>query len=176
MLYGIFFLINFYLLPIEVKPKPREITWSEHQKLTWEDFQGTPDSTYRGYYASVNIRIDVKAYCQYDKLQYTVRTVLNPQESWTKNRESESLLRHEQLHYDVSELYTRKIRREFKKIERQCHFRNFPIRELTEKLLEQWDKEQIRIDRETDHGRFQIAEVNWERKISSELAALQDYK
>jgi hypothetical protein len=85
------------------------IEWNEYYSLTWEDFQGTPDKQAIGD-AGTAVQIKAKPFYVKDQVQYDVEALFNRKKSWSRGK-SESLLQHEQLHFDIAELYARKIRK-----------------------------------------------------------------
>jgi hypothetical protein len=103
---------SFLLLPQSSKEK---ILWKENQKLTWEDFRGKPirsanfvASTHTGIsftysYTLKNGKMDLK---------YSVESFFYPEESWFRpDKVSPYILKHEQTHFDISELYARILRK-----------------------------------------------------------------
>ena len=87
-----------------------------------------------------------------------VTTYFYPQLSWKKNSKenNQDLLKHEQLHWDISELYARKLRAAYKKY--------IPQKNQKERL-----QAQNAYDLETKHGLLKDAQEKWSDKIREEL-------
>jgi hypothetical protein len=92
-----------------------QIPWSETVRLTWDDFQGKPDA--RNFDAFTKTTVSYKS--KWDKdgvITVTVECSFDKNNSWKKPGPNltPKLLLHEQMHFNISELYARKMRREFK--------------------------------------------------------------
>src|SRR5436190_4980330 len=85
------------------------IPWSINRKLTWNDFHGFA-SSYSQADAATAIHISARPFYHKKKLYYDVNAYFIPNQSWFRTK-SAALLRHEQLHFDIAELYARKVRK-----------------------------------------------------------------
>ena len=107
-------LLLFYTDPVE------KFTYKERPQLTWNDFKGVPPKN-ATHFASVNsgmgYRFTSKNIDGKLTIDVDVKTYFYPQLSWKKNsnENNQGLLTHEQLHWDISELYARKLRAAYKK-------------------------------------------------------------
>ncbi|MEO5776395.1 MAG: hypothetical protein ABIQ27_05795 [Flavobacterium sp.] len=98
-----------------LKPNNDTIVWSGKNRLTWDDFKGSPDNpkvyvkanTASGIYAK-QIRVAGKVKIR----KYKIQSYFMKNNSWTKVHD-EKVLKHEQLHFDITELYARKLRKSF---------------------------------------------------------------
>jgi hypothetical protein len=87
-----------------------QLVWDKNRPLTWNDFAGPVD---RSSPFSAESRCKVTyAFAvrnsgnNYD-VSFKAESLFIPQESWSRpERRSPELLRHEQLHFDISQLYT----------------------------------------------------------------------
>jgi hypothetical protein len=85
------------------------IAWDSATKLTWADFAGTADRS--SPYNAVTISgILFKINPNSDGYSDSIIAVFYRAESWVKGR-SESALIHEQGHFDISEIFARKLRK-----------------------------------------------------------------
>src|SRR5690348_5350311 len=85
------------------------IVWNEYRPLTWEDFQGKRSEDAAGDAGTV-VQIKAKPYMVKDQVKYDVAAVFVKNKSWS-DAQTKELLAHEQLHFDIAELYARKIRK-----------------------------------------------------------------
>lgn len=157
-----------------------KMTWQEHP-LTWNDFKGTPETgnpfdanTNSGISYSWSLKLSVK---ETDFL-YSVETYFYPDLSWViPDKKSNDLLAHEQLHFDITELHARKLRKAM---------RNYKLPEQ-EKIKEELKKiyrdieysrtqMQERYDLETDHSQNVQAQQKWKNFIKSELEKLKVFE
>jgi len=108
-------------------------------------------------------------------VRYDVEAYFNRKKSWSRAK-SPALLQHEQLHFDIAELYARKIR------EKISHMRSQGIRDIKQYnsaikgLLHESNLTDQRYDLETLHGALSKKQAAWERMIREQLIGLKDYK
>ena len=83
------------------------------------------------------------------------------------------LLKHEQLHFDIAELFARKIRRKFKEIQNNREARFSIYWESYNVIWKECRELQKRFDSETNHGRDLNANYIWSIKLKDELSQLE---
>src|SRR3989442_15915117 len=103
----------------------RWIPWSAARRLSWSDFQGAPPQSgeeaaktaYGIYYAWK---------CRGRAFEFRVVAAFHPNDSWVKpvvlgdSVESRRVLAHEQTHFNIAELYARRMRRRFAALSSPC--------------------------------------------------------
>ena len=88
------------------------IFWKENRKLTWDDFLSNSDSKSEKK-AHSEIVIDIiNVHLENDIPKYEIGCFFVKSKSWIRDC-AERNLQQQQLHYDINELYTRKIRKAF---------------------------------------------------------------
>lgn len=155
------------------------MNWQE-EPLSWSDFSGRADenstfdaSTNSGISYSWSLRSsEVKA-----EFLYKVETFFYPDLSWVKlGKKSPRLLAHEQLHFDITELHGRKLR---KLMAEYVPNLKADLKKVLERIYQKNESErrqmQEKYDRETRHGQNEEAQVKWEIFIKTELAKLKEY-
>lgn len=151
-----------------------ELSWNEFYKLQWEDFQGEPDKNRLGD-AGTAVQIKAKPFIVKKRIHYDVAAIFNRRKSWYRDQ-SAALLAHEQLHFDIAELYARKIRQKVEQLNKQgvndIKKYNAAIHEL---LLESNSFDE-QYDAETLHGGMMRKQAAWSEKVKSELASLKKYR
>jgi hypothetical protein len=151
----------------------RYILWDEDRKLSWDDFQGIVNHSSHAD-AATAINIKAKPFIQKKRIFYVVDAYFIPKQSWCRAK-SENLLRHEQLHFDIAELYARKAR---KKI---SEFRQMGIRDVAEynraisKILQESNSVDVEYDFNTLHGTLPERQAAWEKNIALELKILENF-
>jgi len=85
------------------------IEWNSDYKLKMEDFKGIPDYSLK-YSAISAIEIKPVIFEVLDSFHYNFEVLFIKNESWIK-KDSKNLLEHEQLHFDIAELFARKLRK-----------------------------------------------------------------
>ncbi len=158
--------------------KKEKIEWKESKPLSWEDFkaEADPDISY-----SANTNSGISYSWNYSTasgrpvLEHEVYSCFYPERSWVKNEDADNyLLAHEQLHFDISELHARKLRKALANYEIG---RN--IRQDLKRLYGQIEKERVSMqnlfDEETSHSENKEAEMRWRDLVKDELERLKEY-
>ncbi|MFK7750412.1 MAG: DUF922 domain-containing protein [Kordia sp.] len=157
------------------------ITWSKAQKLHWGNFKDAPDydSDAVAITASgITYGFSSKTYSNSDKIEYTtnVKAQFYPEQSWyLKERVNDTVLGHEQLHFDISELHARKFR---KRIANTKFTKN--IQQEIAKIYDQVNKElremQNAYDNGSDYSRDYTGQIKWQEQVARELQKYNKYK
>jgi hypothetical protein len=153
------------------------IQWENNQKLTWKDFKGKPNkrSPYKAMtFASVSSNL-ISFSKNELKIEILCHFIRN--KSW-KTIETDELLRHEQLHFDIAELAARKMRERVSKL----NLKNLSSKNIEQKLnsifnssVEEQMEMNQKYDSETNHSIKYIAQSDWEKKIKEKLIETKDY-
>ena len=153
------------------------IQWENNQKLTWKDFKGKPNkrSPYKAMtFASVSSNL-----ISFSKNELKIEILCHfiKNKSW-KTIETDELLRHEQLHFDIAELAARKMRERVSKL----NLKNLSSKNIEQKLnsifnssVEEQMEMNQKYDSETNHSIKYIAQSDWEKKIKEKLIETKDY-
>lgn len=155
-------------------PEEDLLSWNEFYRLQWHDFHGEPGKDARGD-AGAAVQIKAKPFLVKKEIKYDVVALFNRSKSWARGR-SPSLLAHERLHFDIAELYARKIRKKIRELSvrgvNDIKTYNAAIHEL---LLES-NQIDLQYDLETLHGALSKKQEAWSAKVQEELAQLDRYK
>ena len=97
-------------------------------------------------------------------------------ESWVcSDQKTEDILKHEQGHFDLTEIYARMFRK-------QVMAATFTFKNLKDKynkihteIISGWNKEQNLYDKETDHGIDSTKQHQWLKDIAKRLDELKAY-
>lgn len=162
------------LVPFETKKD--SIPWSENRKIEWEDFK-SGSSLVSGASALTVSAIKSSYSCEGSKspLTYSIEAVFIPQKSWVnKSDKTELLLRHERLHFDITELHARMFRKQVAERKLYCNqYKDFE--KISEQINKQWETCQNLYDKETNHSINEHEQKKWDKKIREELANLEKY-
>lgn len=151
------------------------LEWSEETALVWDDFNGKPPVGSK-FKAMTHSRIGLDAKFDEGSFIIDVNTYFIRNKSWSKNKGSEDLLAHEQVHFDIAELIARKIRKAY------SEYTATDVQETGDFLQETyneyygpvWDSYNA-YDEETHHGLIEEEQAKWAKKIQNELEELKDY-
>ena len=147
------------------------IVWTEERQLNWNDFQGNPDYSDEFRSAVTVSAINFTTRCEPNgELFYKVSAQFLKDKSWVKPEAySDYHLGHEQLHFDITELYVRKIREALGEETYQCD-----DQQLVQKLVKYYMQEclamQDEYDKETRYSLHKAKQKVWEVSIQNQLA------
>ena len=161
------------------KPAPAPpIPWSATRPLAIADFLARPAYSDR-MASSTSSDIKAGAACRDFVFTGTVQATFDPNTSWFRDPKNASaaLLRHEQLHFDITEVYARIMRQRMVGFQARANclklqpaFNNF-----TKGVYSEWDREQNRYDQETNHGLNAVRQAFWEKQTQLKLTQLQAF-
>ena len=155
--------------------------WSEENSLIFSDFQGQPkDQKETGYVgAETATPIFVKGIPGSTMPNFQVIMYFDKKVSWIipslHELQFKELLAHEQLHFDISELYARKIRKAVDSLRRSNVQDASTYQTYIKIIFNDWHLAQDQYDAETATGLIEEAQVLWNRKVKSELALYSEY-
>ena len=172
--------IYLFLFLICFQPNEESILWDEAHRLEWADFKGNPnlDSDAVAITAS-GLTFDFSAKTTSTRLvdfTATVEAHFYPDQSWyKKDHVNNVVLAHEQLHFDITELHARKIR---KQIDEAIFTLNIKqeITTLQANITKELKAFQNRYDSESDYSRIAETQKEWQIFIEQELQKLSKYK
>jgi hypothetical protein len=156
--------------------KEDAIVWNEDRPLTWEDYKGRPERRFAA--ASTFYNIVKKTEDNGSSAEVSVKATFYCKNSWKKKSWiNESVLRHEQKHFDIVELYSRKLR----KMIFEHKYRNYEdVKTKTDSLYDIIDKQmdvyQDKYDEETDGSMNGDKQREWEPKIMKQIKDLEVFK
>lgn len=161
-------------LCIQISPSDK-VFWAKDKPLTWDHFKGTPDTTSK-YAAATDCHIDMNYKTRKDTLYVKVETYSTTFDSWVKlKRKTVDLLKHEQLHFDVAELFARKLRKSILELKIQKKDAVNALQAIEAANTNAFGKYQDLYDSETDHNLIRNKQIEWEKKITTELKAYDAY-
>lgn len=168
----IFMLPLLLLLLLAARATYNEIIWEDNPTLTWSDFDHHPKNDY--YAALTASGISYSYTTKLTAYEIEIYAVFDKDESWVNmEKASDRLLVHEDLHFDIAELWTRKLR---KAVQETNYVDAEVLDYLYEKHLNGLMRMQAYYDEETHHSLQKEAQVNWEAKVAAELHQLDMYR
>lgn len=152
------------------------ICWSKNRKLLWSDFKKVKVNDKESFDALTYSYIHVIPLSKSEKPDYKVFAKFDRIKSWVNDNRSKELLDHEQLHFDISELYTRKIRKGIDSLHLFGVSDKKKYIKLINELMSKCNKTNDFYDQETYHGSYDEMQKIWELRISEELLNYDKYK
>lgn len=153
-----------------------EVEWNKGRKLTWEDFKGTPPSiSETNAAASTRCGFDVSAESNGsgELIAISIKNIFYCNKSWVRmdKRNRLDLLEHEQAHFDLCEVYARRLRKRVADSNFKLDMDN-----AIHEVFDAFKQRQKLYDKETNHSRNKEKQSEWLTKIAKELLALNSFK
>jgi hypothetical protein len=145
------------------------ITWEENRVLQWTDFAGKECDTSK-FDAECYAEI-CYSYTFYDTtdFEFEVTAKFNKNTSWSrKGKQYVDLLKHEQLHFDIAQLYARELKQEFESFHYTCNYKE-EIAELFNKKKLEYESAQRQYDDETNHSMNKDKQKEWAQLVVGKL-------
>lgn len=156
------------------------VVWNAARPLTWADFRRPERDPAIPEWAGANTTLRI--YCMPTKsgdgYAWDVRTVMKRDLSWVQPRamRDSTLLTHERLHFDIGEVYARKLRRylagykgPYDKQGAQALKRTVQLYNDSVTLIgEQYD-------RETEHHGRRAEQLRWQAEVARQLKELDAF-
>lgn len=185
ILKNIFFFVGFITLLSFSFVKDEFILWQENKKLKIQDFKADNKDTIKvnrqQFLGAISaIRIEYSSF-QRNKNSvpdFSIKTYFDPNESWMLLK-NDYVLQHEQIHFDLTELYARKMRKSVESL-RQKNVTNISI---YRKKIQRWNamKEKASNQFDADNQDYYIKigqkilfqknpkQEAWKKKVDREL-------
>lgn len=174
---GLFLMIFVLAVPV-LAQEDEKLSWAEERMLSWDDFKASPKK-HLPYKANTNSGISFSWNSTERErgieLNYEVGSNFYPNRSWVKEiEEVEYLLAHEQLHFNITELHARKLRKALENYEAGDKMKK-ELDAIYSEIEQQHSQMQQQFDKETNHSINKEAELKWRHFVKLELDKLSDY-
>ncbi|MFA5417369.1 MAG: DUF922 domain-containing protein [Bacteroidales bacterium] len=160
-------------LSLEGKSENSEqtIQWNEQRKLDWRDFKATKKPTGKVAAAISTCGFGFEATEENHRLVgLKIYVKFYPEKSW-KNpaHQTEAVLAHEQIHFNITELMGRRLYQEILEMKRKGKLNQRNIKKSYDRLEKEHGEMQNLYDKQTRHGLNTKLQSWWAGYISSEL-------
>ncbi len=148
------------------------VLWRNNNKLSFSDFKCSPSAGSK-FDAQTNIRLKLNYKIGKYLKSFSVYCLFSKNESWIKIK-SPDLLEHEQGHFDIGEIYARKLRIELLKIqEHRVEVSYHILDSMYKKINNDLYERQTEYDEKTNHFLNTAQQEIWIRTIKEELMSLE---
>ena len=156
------------------------ITWKDSYRLSWQDFKAKPeDNSSAAALTASGISFEysiTQSAFRVVSFKTQVEACFYPEKSWYKPQlANQYILAHEQLHYDITELYTRKFREQLTLL-RPSKTLKKELDALQKAINKQLSDKQNAYDSETNYSRSPEVQQQWQTHINVELKKLEAFK
>ncbi|WP_276165872.1 DUF922 domain-containing protein [Zobellia alginiliquefaciens] len=152
--------------------KEEVMLWNADTKLQWSDFKG---SYFKTEWAAATTASGISySFSSFEKegqlyLDFVVQSEFYPNKSWYRPEICDSvILSHEQLHFDISELYARKFREQLAQTQFTMDAKA-EVRTIYKAILRELMNFQNKYDRETNFSRDLHQQLLWNKQIEAAL-------
>ena len=148
------------------------ILWNADYQLTKDDFKAVAKKGYAGYAVTI-IYLYTKE--TDGEMQFVVEALFSKSKSALAIN-SEYGIKHERGHFDICEIYARKLRqRMLKKNFMKVKNIKSEINEMYNQINTELKEAQDKYDQQTEHSMNMAQQKSWEDKISKDLHLLDEY-
>lgn len=174
--FGIYLIVGIFMIILGSSADSNNdvIYWSPNYKLNWDDFAGNPRFDYESISALTSSGIIHYKGCKDGEITFKVQAYFEKNESWVKEEaRTDHHLTHEQIHFDITELAARRLRKSLKKRKFKCgEEEEFEI--FVSTFIENWRVEQKTYDFESQHSLDKEQQKEWFYKVQMELSLLEE--
>ncbi|WP_339656929.1 DUF922 domain-containing protein [uncultured Maribacter sp.] len=160
------------LFTVSLVQSQEEVEWSPDFRFTWADFKGPApiNSSASATTASgISYNFSTSEENKELKIEYTVGAYFYPTRSWYKAEVCNDVtLSHEQIHFDITELYARKMRKQLAETKFTENVKE-EVRKIYKTTLRQLNDFQNKYDSETNYSRNLTVQEKWVKDIATVL-------
>ncbi|MBO6880719.1 DUF922 domain-containing protein [Winogradskyella sp.] len=175
-----YIIIGLLFLFVGTTSNDETMTWHEARKLSWADFKASPDPasdavalTASGITFGYSVKTSNRRIVGFST---TVEAHFYPAKSWyIKEKGDDHVLGHEQLHFDITELYVRKFRKQLDRLVVNQNIKK-QMEQIHVAINKALEESQKTYDAQTNHSINVEAQKYWEAFIAEELKKLDKYK
>ncbi len=152
------------------------LIWNINRKISWEDFSIDLEKDFDSkLHAGVGstILIRPKGVKRCGDLNFI--PIFDKKKSWVAFK-SKNLLKHEQLHFDITELYARKLRKYFAEEANYNITDSLLCQDIIYSFIDDLLDFQNLYDEETKHGIITVKQDEWNKKIKDLLEEYKEYE
>lgn len=149
------------------------VPWLTDRKLIWEDFLCAPKKNTDAV-ASTSTALGIAYQIKNGELSYQITCNFAKQRSWGSLK-TEYILAHEQGHFDITEIYARKLNQMLQDYQLNRSTFQKDINAIYEKVVKGKEDMQQVYDGQTDHSRNKAKQQEWLNRIEQLLADSEPY-
>jgi hypothetical protein len=163
-----------------VRPFEKEFGWEKGRKLSWDDFRGpvpraASDITAAATFCGIGFETNA-VNPKNNNLKIHVYNTFYTNNSWARPEDKDSfILAHEQGHFDLCELYTRKLRERLNSVNVNSSNLRAALGTVYDEVQREYNNRQEQYEDETEHGVVLAEQERWQNKLQRELEASEGW-
>lgn len=147
------------------------IEWTAGRLLTWKDYNFRRVRR-EGNIAITSVKHSVRGYMRNNMPEFDIKVMFMVADSWTSDTTDIALLEHERLHFDIGELFRRKIALRIIELQKQGEKKASVYRLEIKNVLNEFNSFSRAYDKESEHGRNSEEQLQWQKRVKEELYRL----
>lgn len=149
------------------------IEWSASRKLNWGDYKATPNPSSDAA-ATTTTYVGIEYKISNDNFSYFIHCRFSKDRSWGLHK-TDYILSHEQGHFDIAELFARKLHKEMSNYVFNKKSFQKDLKKIYNSIMEERESLQNQYDKETNHSINKEKQAEWLKKIQSLLNEYSAY-
>jgi len=150
-----------------------DIEWSASKRLNWDDYLAKPSASSEAA-AITSTAIGIEYHVRNNTFSYSITCRFSKTRSWGKNK-TEYILLHEQGHFDITEIYARKLAKQLSEYKFNPSNYQTEVTAIYKRIMDEKEEYQEKYDRETDFSRNKDKQSEWLETIRQELDDTADF-
>ncbi len=148
------------------------IEWGRGVKIDWTDFKGKAqvNSPFAAMSAvGIHYKYSSLVIEEVIKIKFQINSKFDRTKSWSRSKlQTADVLKHEQLHFDISEIVSREFKKEAENSTYSKNYKN-EIIDIFNRYTKYLEKLQKKYDDQTMHSKNKPRQKEWENLIRREL-------
>jgi hypothetical protein len=148
------------------------LNWNKDYSLQWADFQSPVDQTSpfaANTHSGVSYSWNVKYNNGIPKFTFTAVSFMDRFKSWVRTeKETPELLKHEQIHFDISEFFARKLLEALNNYRYTDNYKN-EIAQIYTQMMSARTAMESTYDNQTSHSIIKLKQAQWQNYVEGLL-------
>lgn len=163
------------LIPAIARAQPSNeelVSWTP-KKLTWSDYKASPDPQSDAA-ASTTTYLGIEYNIHENHFEYKINSRFSKSRSWGLYK-TEYILSHEQGHFDIAEIFARKLNKEMSEYVFDHRTFKQDLNRIYQDVLDEKERMQNDYDEETNHSINKEKQAQWLKRIKNMLEEYADW-
>ena len=149
------------------------LEWDASRKLSWADYKAMPNpdsdaAASTTTYLGINYNITSRSF------SYKIYSRFSKTRSWGLHKTA-YILSHEQGHFDIAEIFARKLHKKMSEYEFNKKTYNKDLEKIYRDVTKEKEDTQNQYDKETNHSINKTEQLLWLKKIAAMLEEYADW-
>ena len=149
------------------------IDWNASGRLTWNDYKARPDPAIDAA-ALTTTYLGIEYNITSTGFSYAIQCRFSKDRSWGLHQ-TDYILEHEQGHFDIAEIFARKLNRQMKGYQFNRNSYQQDLKKIYNDIMDEKENFQDSYDKETNHSINKEKQAEWLIKIKTMLEDLKAY-